>query len=188
MQLLFHTIAVSIRQCIARGAEPLDPRTASAAPPRAPRPRPSTAAWCAGTDFSRSLPLLGPKRLWDHLAVVAVPLLQAAPLGAAPDFEAIEDAVIGVLYGSVFGNHVKGDLPSLQGVLGCLRSAPKLSATTHGRLPTPAQVRVTLQNIAWVMQYWSTYNAAVATPLDGTHGFVRCPRTAQIAFADTAAA
>ena len=186
MQLLFHTIAASVRQCLARGVEPLHPQTLL---PFADADMVHAVALfmlCAGTDFSRSLPLLGPKRLWEHLTLVAAPLLAAAPVGEAPNLSLLEDSVIGAIYGSVFGNHLLGCPPTLTAVLARLRTAPKLSQRTHAQLPTPEQVRVTLLNVVWVMTYWSTHNAAVATPLDGTYGFVRCPRTAQVVFADTA--
>ena len=186
MQLLFHTIAASVRQCLSRGVEPLHPQTLL---PFTDADMVHAAALfmlCAGTDFSRSLPLLGPKRLWEHLALVAAPLLAAAPVGETPNLSLLEDSVIGAIYGSVFGNHLLGCPPTLATVLARLRAAPKLSQRTHAQLPTPEQVHVTLLNVVWVMTYWSTHNASVATPLDGTYGFVRCPHTAQVVFADAA--
>ena len=46
----------------------------------------------AGTDFSRPLPLLGPRRVWAALPVVIVPLLTGELL----------DGVVASLYAEVF--------------------------------------------------------------------------------------
>jgi hypothetical protein len=69
-------------------------------------------------------------------------------------------------------------------VIDHLKQHSRLSELTRSRLPSEAQVRVTLQNVGWVMEYWTAINRTVPAPLDGSHGFVRCPTSQRITFAD----
>jgi hypothetical protein len=191
MQLLFTVVAQNVWQGAKRG------RGGGGVPLNAHTLAPFTDAdavhaavvlmLCAGTDFSRGMPLLGPKRLWEHLPAYAACLLQAAPWGGRPDPALLASAVIGTLYKTIFARHVDPGTATLASVLRQLRTS-SLSPTTTARLPSEAQVEVTLHNIAWVMAYWSAANSAVPTPLDGSNGYVRCPYTQEITFADLAAA
>lgn len=190
MQLLHAVIAHSVRQALRGGARSVNPKTGAPFTDGEAVRAAVCMMLCAGTDFSRPLPLLGPKRLWDHLPLYAPALLQGAPSSGQPlDLDLLETGLVGRMYRTVFAKHISGaEGAGLASVLRTLRGAPKLSATTTTRLPSYDQVRVTLKNVAWVMQYWSAYNSRVPTPLDGCNGFVRCPVTHQITFEDTAAA
>ena len=193
MQLLYSVLALGVRQSV-RGSNALLPMNLKTQQPFTDGDAVHAAValmLCAGTDFSRPMPLMGPKRLWEHLPLYAHALLRAAPLHGAMDVPLFENAVIATLYRTIFSKHIataavagaKGQLPD---VLRQLRSAKKLSNTTISRLPTLPQVEVTLQNIEWVMAYWRTYNSQMPAPLDGTNGFVRCATTSMIMFADLA--
>ena len=189
MQLLYVVLTETMRQSLS--STPIDPRTM----------KPFTEGdlvhaavllmLCAGTDFSRALPLLGPRRLWELLPNVAMTLVCGAPQGVAPSIQLLGAAVVGKLYACVFANHVPRSLAhgaELAPVMEHLKQRSKLAESTRGRLPTPAQVHVTLQNVAWVITYWTTFNAQAPTPLDGSFGYVRCPQTQKVTFADAAAA
>ena len=174
MQLLFATIAECMRQS---GAADFDERVSVRAA--------VLLMLCAGTDFSRPLPLLGPKRLWEHLPLVAETLVRALPQAAPPSLASLCDSVLGAIYRSVFANHVPAHVPDrLADVLEHLKRHSRLAELTRSRLPNEAQVRVTLQNVDWVMEYWTAINRIVPAPLDGSRGFVRCPTSQRITFAD----
>ena len=140
----------------------------------------------AGTDFSRSLPWLGPKRLWDTLPQIVAPLLQATAITTeimVMDSALLRDAVVAGLYRLVFAKHSGLPSASLDQTLMNLQRS-KLSDSVKGKFPSSLQVLTTIQNVAWVMAYWKTYNGLMETPLDGTHGYVQCPISRQITFAD----
>ena len=136
----------------------------------------------AGTDFSRSLPWLGPKRLWDNLPHIVVPLLQSA---SGPDAaDSLLDMVVAKLYRLVFANHcVRLARPSLEETLVVLQHS-KLSDSVKSKFPSTEQVLTTVRNVMWVMAYWETHNDCIETPLDGSNGFVQCSHPRQIMFAD----
>lgn len=137
---------------------------------------------CAGTDFSRGLPLLGPKRMWEHLPLVADALLEGAHATTGLDVQLLALEVVEALYGAVFSRHVTSRCGG--GALAQLRATSRLAASTVARLPSDAQIHTTLRNVAWVMRYWRAYNSVVPAPLDGSNGFVRCPVTGRPVFAD----
>ena len=141
----------------------------------------------AGTDFSRSLPWLGPKRLWDNLPHIVGPLLQSTSVviddDIMPEIELSLDLVVAKLYRLVFTKHCGWATGSLEQTLKALDSSG-LSASVKSKMPTADQVWTTAQNVAWVMSYWKTYNSQIDTPLDGSCGFARCPLSRQITFSD----
>ena len=187
MQLLYGVVGTAVKQ--AATGLPLDPRTGAEFTMADAVHAAVALMLCAGTDFSRPLPQLGPKRLWEHLPAIAPYLVQSAPLGAPPNAELFGCAVVGRVYRKVFEKHVRPLLmrdsaPSLEAVLTHLRERSQLAPSTRARLPTPEQIDVTLRNIAWVISYWMALNSRVPTPLDGENGFVQCPTTRRITFTD----
>jgi hypothetical protein len=184
MQLLFATIADCMRQSAS------EPHHSSSNTDETTTMQTAVHAavllmLCAGTDFSRPMPLLGPKRLWEHLPLVADALVHGTQPSAPLALPLLCDSVVGAIYRSVFANHVPPHVPSrLADVIDHLKQHSRLSELTRSRLPSEAQVRVTLQNVGWVMEYWTAINRTVPAPLDGSHGFVRCPTSQRITFAD----
>jgi hypothetical protein len=127
---------------------------------------------CAGTDFSRPIPLIGPKRIWEAVPDVAASLLKAVGDGGM-DYTIFADEVIGELYKSVFARHVSSSARGFRGVMHELINLSSLSETTTGRLPSEAQLTTTLKNINWVVyHYWTVINGPIHAPLDGSNGFV----------------
>jgi len=211
MQLLYLTLSESMRQSL-RGLIPLNPRTLAPYTEGDMIHAAVLFMLCAGTDFSRSLPLVGPKRLWFMLPDVAAALVQAAPLDGELQLPLLCDGVVASLYLGVFGNHLRSKkkkeskkgkkqpqpppppqeeedilaVDDLAGVMRALKLAPRLAPSTRGRLPTHTQVEVTLRNLEWVMHYWSTPNARVQTPLTGAYGYMRSPTSGAITFSDLA--
>ena len=138
----------------------------------------------AGTDFSRPLPWLGPRRLWDHLPNIAVSLLQAASLQTQTDvtIPITLDWVVSKLYRLVFEKHCCSS-SSYDHVLASLQHS-KLSLSVKSKFPSRNQLTTTVQNVAWVMTYWKTHNGLADTDLDGRHGFVRCPASGSVTYVD----
>ena len=146
----------------------------------------------AGTDFSRGLPLLGPKRLWDLLPSIGLPLVLSTrnvSKGTVGEeglnVATLTDGVIGTLYGQVFEKHTPRHAQTFEKVMQGIQ-ASKLAPSTKSRIPGAAQVACTIRNVAWVMRYWCTINGCVQTPLEGENGYVRSGT--QITFADHLAA
>ena len=145
--------------------------------PDAPSPAAAVQAMvvlmlCAGTDFSRPIPLVGPKRIWEALPSVSGALLHAVGDGGL-NYALFADEVIATLYKNVFGRHVSSSAQGFRAVMHALSRAPALSATTIGRLPSEGQVATTLKNINWVVyHYWTVINGPIFAPLDGSNGFV----------------
>ena len=137
---------------------------------------------CAGTDFSRPLPLIGPKRIWDLLPEIGNILIQAIPLDGNPSESMLINGVISKLYRIVFPKHTFVS-PTYAKTLLQLKSS-KLSNITKDRLPSEEQVLVTIRNIKWVMDYWKMHNGSVPTPFDASNGFVICPSSGLVSFAD----
>jgi len=138
---------------------------------------------CAGTDFSRSFYMLGPKTIWDNLSFLSCSLLQAAPWNVEVDDTLFLDGVISKLYKIVYKKHVPGNISTLALTLAHLRRS-SLSASTKSKLPTEHQANTTIKNLKWVLGYWEMYNGLVETPLDGSNGFTLCPVSHQVIFTD----
>lgn len=135
-------------------------------------------ALLTGSDFSRKLPLVGPRHLWDQLGTLVPYLLMCSSEkthDGALEFvpELWLDVFIKHVYCQKFEAHVRGvsDDATLAEVLEALRGSA-LAERTKNLLPTPAQAACTLQNIEWVMQYWKIENAAVSCAGAGEHGFL----------------
>lgn len=136
---------------------------------------------CAGTDFSRNLPLIGPQRLWEHLPYIAQYMIDAVKRN---DVSFIGNCVVSKLYKCVFSKHVKCNPSSWLHVYQNLLSSG-LSKNTKDKFPKATQLFTTIKNVLWVIQYWDKVNGNVDTPLDGSNGFVLCSSTQKVIFEDT---
>lgn len=178
MHLLFIVIARSVRQSLPAPRSVNDCDAVHAA---------VVLMLCAGTDFSRPMPLLGPKRIWEGMPLVVDALLRSAPRGGPLDYATFADGVVAPLYKSVFARHIVASSTSapLREVVARLRAGSSLAASTTGRLPGEAQVRTTLQNINWVVHhYWTVINGPIHAPLDGSNGFVAGANGKGVVYAD----
>ena len=137
----------------------------------------------AGTDFSRNIPLIGPKRMWDALPLISRPLMQAVRGEGAVNERMFLNLVIARMYAMNYKKHVPPVSPmTLEGVLTQLQKS-KLSEGTKKKLPTEERVLTTLHNLNWVVQYWRMENGIVDTPLDGHFGYAQDVK-GNMAFAD----
>ena len=107
-----------------------------------------------GTDFSRALPHLGPKKVWDMLSMKHVwpGLLRSYDPSTGQMVPGdICDHFVRHLYTDKFAKHAKGG--TLEEVLQSLAGS-KLSDKTKNELPTLPRVDVTMRNINWMLFYW----------------------------------
>jgi hypothetical protein len=135
----------------------------------------------AGTDFSRGLPFLGPKTIWDTLPSLSDVLLRAASCDV--DEGLWVDGVVAKLYKTSYVRHLPSNCLTLTSILKHLMKS-SLSSTTKSKLPTQLQVETSIKNVKWVVRYWKTHNGLVDTPLDGSNGFSSCENTRQVIFTD----
>lgn len=121
-----------------------------------------------GTDFSRHLPQLSGRALfeylpdlWCTLAAVFDPALDALRVPEAAD------RLVALIYRTKFPKHVRATA-GLAPVLAEL-SASGISARTKASLPSQARVLCTLRNANWLLAYWTCERPP--DPLQPAYGF-----------------
>ena len=116
-----------------------------------------------GTDFSRSLPHLGPKKVWDMLSAKHVwpGLLRSYDVSTGQMVPGdMCDHFVRHLYIEKFSKHADGD--TLDEVLQSLARS-KLAERTKTQLPSLPRVDVTMRNINWLLWYWECQQPLRAT-------------------------
>ena len=130
-----------------------------------------------GCDYSKKLPRIGVKSLWDNMDVVVPAMMQCTSYVDnvfAVDTEVSINGLIASLYARIYTKHVASACTSninMHAVLARLH-ASTLSDKTKNDLPTHDSLNTTLRNIEWVINYWSIENGDPICPIDGTHGFL----------------
>jgi len=92
---------------------------------------------CAGTDFSRNTPFLGPKRIWDAIPSISNDLLEALR-DQGMEAKMFLNCIIAKIYALNYQNHLKGMHPSrtqFKDILFLLQKS-KLSEGTKKKLPS----------------------------------------------------
>ena len=130
-----------------------------------------------GCDYSKKLPRICVKSLWDNFEVVVLAMLACTSYSNnlfSVNAQQSIDGLIASLYTRIYTKHVGISTSSphntMQTVLTRLH-ASTLSEKTKLELPTHLSLRTTLRNIEWAINYWSIENGDPACPIDGTHGF-----------------
>lgn len=128
----------------------------------------------SGSDFSRKMPQLGAKFIWESLHISA-PLilmcLQDSEGELCVDEDSVADMVLVELYKAKYPKYVRDEPESFDDVYTDLQSS-KLSEKTRASLPDRTHVLCTIRNIQWIINYWSLNNKSPATHTDGRDGFV----------------
>lgn len=122
-----------------------------------------------GTDFSRNLPLLGVRKIWDMLSDKDVwpGVLHAFNVGSRSlDVEDCCNRLIARMYYEAYRKHISGVEVSLASVLHAISHAPKLSERTKKLMPAHGRVSTTVRNVNWLLLYWRCAQA----PRDGATG------------------
>jgi hypothetical protein len=114
----------------------------------------------SGTDFTRSMPQIGPSTLWSMLNQnkdIFKGLLKSF------DHEnkclIIEEAcnrVAAPIYASKYASHMQNQTSSkdITVVTSMLKGSRSLSEKTKNDIPSPLRLQTTFKNINWLLQYW----------------------------------
>lgn len=138
-----------------------------------------------GSDFSRKVPYIGTRLLWESLHISIPALLMTSSVSENGSFVvdnvACADIVFTELYKQKYDKHTRHAGLELESVLNCLQES-SLSELTKRALPTREQLLSTCKNISWIIDYWSYVNSNPPTCEDGTHGFT--VKNGKVFFAD----
>lgn len=124
----------------------------------------------SGTDFTRGLPLVSGKTLYDFLPQLWMRLCRSycPDLGKlAP--ETCLELLVSRIYHEKFSKHAP-DASSLDLVLEALKHS-KLSGKTKERLPSAETVLCTVRNVNWLLRYWRELSPP--DPVQPEFGFCR---------------
>jgi len=131
----------------------------------------------SGTDFTRGLPLVSGKTLYEFLPSLWMRLCRCYDPSAR---QLVPDAALNLLVSRIY--HLKFQKHSadreMAEVLSSLMSS-KLSVKTKERLPSADVVRCTLQNTNWLLRYWRELDPP--DPVQPQFGFCRT-RTGAVQF------
>jgi len=132
----------------------------------------------SGTDFTRGLPLVSGKSLYEFLPDLWARLGRCYDPAAGQIVpEAALDLLVSRIYHCKFQKHAPD--AGLGAVLEGLRGS-KLSDKTKDRLPKAETVHCTLRNVNWLLRYWTELSPP--DPVQAEFGYVRA-RTGQVQFA-----
>jgi len=124
----------------------------------------------SGTDFTRGLPLVSGKTIYDYLPALWTRLAMSynpATRQLVPD--AALDLVVALIYHLKFERH--SDSGPLDAVLHSIATSEKLSSKTRERLPTRETMHCTVRNVNWLLRYW--HEADYPDPVQPEFGFAR---------------
>jgi hypothetical protein len=133
-----------------------------------------------GTDFSRKLPQITPKKVWEVLPVRTVwDGLERAfdPESSSLRVQEACDLLVAAIYSLKFCNHVPSPCPAtVDAVLSALRMS-RLSEKTKAQIPSRLRIEATVRNANWILQYWECRQPAPRPSADddgGAWDYTRC--------------
>eukprot|EP00961_Rhodomonas_salina_P231900 3132826-Rhodomonas_salina.4 len=155
-----------------------------------------------GTDYSRGLPMVGPKRLVEIIPELLQSMqnsLRCLPHELAteihpmlthyPDPISMSSSLVYEIYRHLFQQHIpRPKQDNTDPVLHMVQSlqASKLADRTKTLLPSIEQIHTTCRNVCWVVHYWrDCINAQPECTLSSHFGFVYNTSTRQYTWADT---
>jgi hypothetical protein len=131
----------------------------------------------SGTDFTRGLPLVSGKTLYDFLPDLWMRLCRSyVPQERQLAPEAALELLVSRIYHKKFSNHAPDS--DLGVVMESLQQS-KLSGKTKERLPSPEVLLCTVKNVNWLLRYW--HELCPPDPVQPEFGFCRT-RTGAVAF------
>jgi hypothetical protein len=116
-----------------------------------------------GTDFSRNLPLIKPKKLWAIVPGIMPTLLRcfkAQQETGRPqvDVQKTIDTLVPAIYRGIFPTHVgEAAMHSFDATIAKMRSS-RLADRTKQLLPSEGRAACTVQNANFLLQYWTLAN------------------------------
>lgn len=126
-----------------------------------------------GSDYSRGLPRVGARSVWEMLHVVVPAFVATTSMvqdAIVIDSEMCIDAVFAEIYKAKFSRHVSTTESSFSEVRADLVGS-KLSYAVRDSIPTHAELECTIKNIGWILTYWNLTNENPPVCPAGTHGF-----------------
>jgi hypothetical protein len=127
-----------------------------------------------GTDFSRHLPQLSGKTVWDMVVSVWIPLAMAYdPVSGQLKNDVALHRLIGKIYSEKFFKHVSGRSGSYQEVYKELMQS-HISNRTKQSLASVERIKTTIKNCNWILQYWQC--ETVPNPISDQFGYVMVNR------------
>jgi hypothetical protein len=131
-----------------------------------------------GSDYTRKIPRIGPKSVWDKLHII-VPLallcVQATDAQNLQNYsidpQKCTDILFSNMYREMFHKHVQTDEDDYDQVRQDLLES-KLSEKIKSEIFTKDQLLCTAANIEWVITYWQQINTNPEIDVvNGKHGF-----------------
>jgi hypothetical protein len=119
-----------------------------------------------GTDYSRNLPLVKPKKLWTMLHAIMPELIRCFRLDSQPqlDVAMAVDSLVPAIYRELMHTHFSAcDQGCFEDTMAKLR-ASRLGGRTKRLLPSKGRARCTLRNANFILQYWSENNPQSVAP------------------------
>ena len=133
-----------------------------------------------GTDFTKGLPYMSPKKVWDNLYILWNPFRACYdPRTMSLDVMRTANTVISRLYASVYHRHITNDRIPMGEVADRLKRHSSLSQTVKTRLPEQHNITCLIKNSNWVMQYWlCPEDGAYPNPVAEQYGYVKTKKGA----------
>lgn len=125
-----------------------------------------------GCDFTKGLPFIGAKKIWDNLANIYPNMLSALDHNCLVfDVPVIRDRVVALLYGLAYQRHFTQSLRlPMHEVVHHLCKRSTLSDMVKQKLPSVRSVECLARNASWVLAYWHC-NANCPDPMQQGYGF-----------------
>jgi len=129
-----------------------------------------------GCDYSRKLPRIGVRSVWDNMHSIVPALLKCTQYDATNSFFSVDvepciNTMMAGIYSQVFRKHVKCEQGCMVAVLTDLQNS-SLSDKLKQEMPTYFSLDSTVRNIQWVINYWNLENTDPQCDPTGSHGFV----------------
>lgn len=129
----------------------------------------------SGTDFTRNLPWLTGKSIWDMLCALWMPLMNAYnPDTQQVNANLIVDKVIATCYATKFHRHIKvcNSAATYATVHQDIKGAKGIGQRVKESLPDRARVLASAKNCNWVLQYWYCEDFVPDCIRDGDYGYL----------------
>lgn len=142
-----------------------------------------------GCDYSRKLPRIGVRSVWENMHVIVPALLKCTQYDTTTSFFSVDveqciNTMMVEIYSQVFRKHVKCTEACMVAVLTDLKNS-SLSDKLKTEMPTYFSLDSTIRNIQWVINYWNLENTDPQCDPTGSNGFVIDSKH-RVVFADKA--
>lgn len=126
-----------------------------------------------GCDFTKGLPQISPKRIWDNVSLIWKRLEEVYdPASESFHAQMLADLVVAKLYTVIYSRHVCGDRIPMHELAKRLKEHSTLSVSTKSKLPHLENVLCISRNANWVIAYWKCpSDGEYPSPMQERYGF-----------------